>query len=246
MKAMSNTRSDHDRAENARQVKRKAVEFLNEIGGKMPRKQIRTFAEQLEIPYLVHFTRLENLESILAHGILPVDQFEEADTNPVINDQLRLDGHLDGISISIAFPNSQMFFKCRKDNEDSSWVILVLHPSIIWEKDCAFCRHNAADGRISCQPLNTLKTPQAFQELFSEIPGYQTRVEQCLKVYDPTDVQAEVLVFDVIEPELIGPIVFDSSAAKNRFNEIVGDRKTYAHAKDKGLFASRSYARKYQ
>jgi hypothetical protein len=219
---------------------------LNEIGGKMPRIRIRAFAEQLEIPYLVHFTRLENLESILEHGIFPVNRFEEVGTDPVINDQLRLDGHLDGISVSIAFPNSQMFYKCRKEDEGSNWVVLILAPSILWEKDCAFCKHNAADGRISCQPIDALKTHQAFQDLFSEVPGIQTRAEQCLKAFDPTDVQAEILVFDIIEPELIGPIVFDSSEVKNRYNEIVGDRRTYAHAKDKGLFASRGYARKYQ
>lgn len=214
---------------------------------KMPRTRIKTITEQLEIPFLVHFTRIDNLESILRNGICPVNRFGDIDTDshPVINDKLRLDGHSDGISVSIAFPNSQMFYKCRKDNEDASWAILLLHPSVLWDKECAFCKHNAADGRISCQPLNALKTDQAFEELFSEIEGHQTRAEQCLKKYDPTDVQAEILVFEVIEPEYIGSIIFESDTAKTDFAEIVGGRKTYVHSKNKGLFASRSYARKY-
>ena len=213
----------------------------------MPRAIIKTIAEQLEIPHLVHFTRIDNLESILKNGICPVNSFGDIDTDshPVINDKLRLDGHSDSISASIAFPNSQMFYKYLKNNEDTSWTILILYPSILWDKECAFCKHNAADGKISCQPLNTLKTPQAFVELFSEIDGHQTRAEQCLKKYDPTDVQAEILVFEVIEPEYIGSIIFDSTTAQTAFAEIVGGRKTYVHAKNKGLFASRSYARKY-
>lgn len=213
----------------------------------MPRTRIKSIAEQLEIPCLIHFTRIDNLESILRNGICPVDRFGDIDTDshPVINDKLRLDGHSDGISVSVAFPNSQMFYKYRKENENVSWAILILHPSILWNKECAFCKHNAADGRITCQPLNNLKTPQAFEELFFEIGGHQTRAEQCLKKYDPTDVQAEILVFDVIEPEYIYSIVFDSVTAQTVFAGIVGGRKTFVHAKNKGLLASRSYVRKY-
>jgi hypothetical protein len=131
------------------------------------------------------------------------------------------------------------------DNEGVNWVVLVLHPSVLWEKECAFCKHNAADGRISCLPLNSLKTPQAFQELFTEIPMFQMREDQALKNFDPTDVQAEVLVCDVIEPEMIVGVVFDSASTRDNYTIHMGGRKAYVHAKNKGLFASRSYVRKY-
>ena len=39
--------------------------------------------------------------------------------------------------------------------------------------------------------------------MFEEIDGLPARSEERLKSFDPTDVQAEVLVFDVIEPAYI-------------------------------------------
>ncbi len=211
----------------------------------MPKTQIREIAAQLAIPYLVHFTRATNLESIFANGIYPISRTDEIGVSPAINDELRLDGRRDGTSTSIAFPNCQMLYKYRMDNQGVEWAILVLRPSVLWVKDCAFCKHNAADARISGQPLQTLTTVQAFQGLFQEIEGITPRAEQNLKPYDPTDVQAEVLVFGVIEPGLIAGVVFDSTATKNKYSALVGDRKTWVHANNKGLFASRNYARKF-
>lgn len=214
----------------------------------MPRRAIREFAEELEIPYLLHFTRIDNISSIVEHGLYPVNLFHELDTTPVINDELRLDDHLDGISVSIAFPNSQLFYRFRKDAEEdggAEWAVFVLDRSILWEKDCAFCRHNAADGRISWQPVSTLKTLEVFQGLFSEIDTYPSRAEQCLKKYDPTDIQAEVLVFDVIEPELIRAIVFNSAEDKGAYADLMGEIRAFVHKPNKRFFASRNYVRKY-
>ncbi len=211
----------------------------------MPKTQIQAIAAQLEIPYLVHFTRATNLEHIFAHGIYPISRTNEIGVAPAINDALRLDRRCDGTSTSIAFPNCQMLYKYRMDNQSVEWAILVLEPSILWVKDCAFCKHNAADARISGQPLQALRTAQAFQELFHEIEGIVPRAEQNLKPFDPTDVQAEVLVFDVIEPGLIAGVVFDSAATKTKYSATIGDRKTWVHANNKGLFASRNYARKF-
>lgn len=211
----------------------------------MPKTQIREIAAQLTIPYLVHFTRATNLDSIFANGIYPIARADEVGVSPAINDALRLDGRSDGTSTSIAFPNCQMLYKYRMDNQGVEWAILVLNPSVLWVKDCAFCKHNAADARISSQHLQTLKTVQAFQGLFHETEGITPRAEQNLKPFDPTDVQAEVLVFDVIEPELIAGVVFDSTATKAKYSASVGNRKTWVHANNKGLFASRNYARKF-
>ena len=212
----------------------------------MPRQAIQTHATAVQVPYLLHFTRATNLPSIMAHGLYPISRAHEIGAVPDINDQLRLDGHRNGTSVSIAFPNSQMFFKYRKDCEGVEWAVLVLHPAALWTKDCAFCRHNAADARISGLPLAVLKTPQAFNEMFDEIEGHTSRKEQKLKAFDPTDVQAEVLVFDVIEPQYILGAVFEKTAVRDAYAAHLGERKSYLHANNKGMFASRGYVRKYQ
>lgn len=212
----------------------------------MSRQAIQTHATTIQVPYLLHFTRVTNLPSIMAHGLYPISRAHEIGAVPDINDQLRLDGHKDGTSVSIAFPNSLMFYKYRMNTKDVDWAVLILHPSLLWTKDCAFCRHNAADARISGVPLAELKTPEAFAGMFDEIEGHAPREEQKLKSADPTDVQAEVLILDVIEPQYMLGAVFEKAAVRDAYAAHLGERKSYLHANDKGMFASRGYVRKYQ
>lgn len=212
----------------------------------MPRHAIQARSTALHIPYLLHFTRAVNLPSVMAHGLFPIARAHEIGAVPAVNDELRLDGHRDGTSTSISFPNGPMFYKYRKDCAGVDWAVLIIHPAALWLKDCAFCRHNAADARISGQPLEMLKTPQAFEGLFEDIVGIPSRAEQALKPYDPTDVQAEVLIFDVIEPQFIVGAIFEVGAVRDAYAPHFGDRRLYLHANNKGMFASRGYARKYQ
>lgn len=209
------------------------------------RSLIYEISKRRQVPYLVHFTRAENLRSIITNGIYPLSRVNEVCRAPKINDTLRLDGRPDGISLSVAFPNSKMLYKYRMENKRSEWVILMLHTSILLSKNCAFCKHNAADARISKQPIELLKTSLSFLGMFDEIQGLTSRAEQNLNSFDPTDVQAEVLVFDVIEPSLITGIVFDSVYTKEKYVSVVGNRNTWIHANNKHFFASRNYARKF-
>lgn len=179
----------------------------------------------------------------MQHGLYPVSRTTEIGVTPAINDELRLDGHQDGTSLSIAFPNYRMFWKCRQDNVGVDWVVLGIHRSVLWIKDCAYCRHNAADARISHQPLDNLKTPFAFANMFDEIEGIQSRAEQRLRRFDPTDGQAEVLVFDVIEPRFIIGAVFDNATARDAHQGVLGNRRIILNSANKGYFASRSYVR---
>jgi hypothetical protein len=212
----------------------------------MTREAIQAYAEEIGVPYLLHFTRAVNVPSILTHGLYPIGRAHEVGALPQVNDQYRWDGHRNSTSVSIAFPNCQMLWKYRQENAEVDWAILVMPPSVLWTKQCAYCRHNAADARISSQPIDQLMTPSAFAGMFEEIVGLPTRAEQKLKPFDPTDVQAEVLVFDVVEPQQIVGVVFETTAAREMYLPHLGKLKTYVHASNKGLFASRGYARKYQ
>ncbi len=209
----------------------------------MPRQAIQAHATAIKVPCLLHFTRVVNLPSIMQHGLLPVSRAAEIGVAPAINDELRLDGHQDGTSLSIAFPNYRMFWKYRQDNVGVDWVVLGIHPSVLWTKDCAFCRHNAADARISYLPLGHLKTPAAFTGMFEEIDGTQSRADQKLKPFDPTDGQAEVLVFDAIEPNLIIGAVFDNAPVREAYQGLLGNRQILLNRANKGYFAARSYVR---
>ncbi|WP_394293737.1 DarT ssDNA thymidine ADP-ribosyltransferase family protein [Aeromonas rivipollensis] len=197
----------------------------------------------IDIPYLIHFTRVTNLPSILQHGIYPLSRTHEIGIIPNINDTLRLDGHKDATSLSIAFPNCRMFWKYRQDNPNVDWVVLAIHQSVLWTKNCAFCRHNAADARISGQELNQLRTHASFVGMYDEMPELQSRHEQKLKSYDPTDVQAEVLAFDIIEPNLIIGAAFNKATVKAAYEHHLGNRQVLLSRDGQDYFAARSFVR---
>lgn len=208
----------------------------------MPRPEIQAYSQERLIPHLLHFTRLDNLPSILQHGLLAVSEHGGLRNAPVINDELRLDGHLDGTSLSIGFPNYLMFNR-YKLLPNTEWVVLVIDPSVLWTKDCGFCQRNAATGLIAGQQLDALRTLAAFQGMFAEIEELGTRQEMRLLSYDPTDPQAEVLVFNQIEQNLITGIAFSSQLARNNYAGICGARNLFTHGSRSGFFATRTYVR---
>lgn len=197
---------------------------------------------ELDVKFLVHFTQVDNLPSILSHGIHPRGK-PRHNIEPAVNDSLRLDGHTDATSVSISFPNSRMFYKYRVAKLNSAWAILLLDKSILWTKTCAFCKHNAADARITGRTLQELCTPEAFLGMFAETPGLETRAQQRLKPYDPTDVQAEVLVFNIIPAKLIRAIIFESTTAMEKFAGRQSPNIKGLCKVSKMLFADRKYAR---
>lgn len=88
------------------QNKHQVTQVENHQSTENPRhKMIKAIAQRRGVFQLVHFTRVENVESILDHGIKPVSQLINDNSTFIRNDNMRLDNHLDAISMSISFPN---------------------------------------------------------------------------------------------------------------------------------------------
>jgi hypothetical protein len=154
-----------------------------------------------------HFTRIENLSSILSTGIVPRQYLEDSSTDFVYNDDYRIDGQKCASCLSISHPNYKMFYSLRRQNPEQEWVVIGCSPSILWLKECAFCHENAASGNVTPIPIGERKGIKAFQSLFNEVPGKPSRKELRLEDRYPTNPQAEVLVFDTIEPKFILGVV---------------------------------------
>lgn len=107
-----------------------------------------------------------------------------------------------------------------------------------------FCKHNAADARISSLPDEFLSSVEALKSMYEEFPEIASRAEQKLRPYDPTDVQAEVLIKDHIPPKYIVGVVFPDSRSKERYAHLTTKRKVIEHSRNKGFFAARSYVRR--
>ncbi|ENX4858843.1 TPA: DUF4433 domain-containing protein [Vibrio parahaemolyticus] len=214
----------------------------------MARKdEIEKILKERNITTLLHFTQLENLPSILEHGLQTKDELAE---DAKCNDELRLDNHTDTISMSIHHPNDPMFYKyrteLRKKDPKSDWCILGVRASILLEQDALFCKHNAASAAIIGKTEEDLRKPESLEGMFTELAGYESRSEQRLNDNDPTDVQAEILIKGTIPPEKIGAVVFTSRQAKKDNQELIGERDTRIHPERVTYLSRRDYQRKFK
>lgn len=210
----------------------------------MNKRQIKEYAQEIEIPYLLHFTHISNLESIIENGLLSRELVDELPHEVVTNDTGRYDGRENTISLSIAHPNDLMFYKYRENDEE--WCVLALNKKVLWELDCLFFKHNAADSRMSRLDDDELSTIDAFRSMYEEMDELDSREEQFLKPYDPTDKQAEILVFNEIPAEYILGVFVASRQIKKNYSDLLSDVQVKVNSPNKGVFASRLYRRKWQ
>lgn len=204
---------------------------------------IQEVLQEREITKLFHFTHSDNLSSILENGLLSrLELDEEANEyNYDFNDQDRIDGHPDAICLSISFPNARMFWKYRS-LKSGNWVLLELDPSILWTKDCAFYPTNAASNNVRFNDLALMKGREAFSALFlDEVFGIQRDANLPAKY--TTDVQAEVLVFEKIDPEYIVNTFHPNRESAQHFKNLYPqtNQSYYANLNGRTLYSQRQY-----
>lgn len=211
----------------------------------MSKKKIKEAAKKIEIPYLLHFTHISNLEGIFEEGIHSRDVVDKSGDEIKTNDEERYDGRTNTISLSIAHPNDVMFMKYhQKKFED--WGVIALSKSVLWELDCLFFKHNAASTEVSRMSDDELSTIDSFNSMYDEFDHLDSREDQCLKDFDPTDKQAEVMVIDHIPSKYILGVLLSDRKVKKSFKGVLKDGSIKINRPNKGVFASRLYRRKWQ
>jgi hypothetical protein len=172
------------------------------------------------IQTLVHFTREENLNSILKNGLHSVDSANENDIEIFVTDHQRLDRRLDAISTSISFPNYRMFYN-KRINLQGNWAVICLSPNILWEKSCDFYKHNAASNLMKTN--DNLSETSTLESMFEESVlnrngQHVERNQLYLPENTTTDPEAEVLISNYIDLKYITDICFESSVISNTYN----------------------------
>ncbi|TIS54334.1 MAG: DUF4433 domain-containing protein [Mesorhizobium sp.] len=172
------------------------------------RERIRHEAVRRGIPYLVHFTQAWNLPSIVTHGLLSRTELAERNLNVFLSDRSRLDEKDEAISVSISAVNCEMFKAKHRNCGPTSWVILLLDPSILWRHNCRFNCRNAARQEMK-KHGGFLGGTYGFRQMFSDDmrhPLFQAvshRAETGIPDFLTTRPDAEVQVFGSIAPEAI-------------------------------------------
>ncbi len=182
---------------------------------------IKDLVSQRSISTLIHFTREENLPSILENGLHSRESAEKNNIKIAISDAQRLDGHLEAISTSISFPNYRMFYPKRL-NLSGQWAVLCISPNVLWEKQCAFFKHNAAsnDMQFQKEPSDVINFESMFEQNSNKVNGginYRSNLN--LSDNQTTDPEAEVLVTDIIETKYITDICFLTQSEQIRFKK---------------------------
>ena len=201
------------------------------------KKKIQKFIDDRNVECCIHFTKVENLKSILQYGLLSKDEMDYKFLDYHYNDSLRLDGYTESISVSITFPNYKMLYKYRMENSSSRWVVLILDASLVLSLDCAFCFKNAASSSINSIAIEELKSYAALEDMFKENHIY-TRKEMNLSENEPTNPQAEILVFQNIPVEAIKFVIFEDFSDMQTHKHKL-DSMNIAYCRDYGYFGPR-------
>ena len=166
------------------------------------------------IDSVYHFTHKSNLASILEHGVLTRANLEKMSLKYEFNDQARLDGILDSISLSFSHPNFKMFYKYRKKTGENNWVVLKISPTLLYGREqnitdgiknfnylkkAVFCHTNAASNKMRNLSINERMTCNTFLEMF------ESPIGRSLPTYT-YDNQAEILYLGDIPVDFIEEI----------------------------------------
>ncbi|OJB33239.1 hypothetical protein BGV56_18720 [Burkholderia ubonensis] len=176
---------------------------------------MQNFVAQQGIEKLLHFTQLANVPSIIANGVVPRQVLENRGAPFQFNDAYRIDGYRGASSFSISWPNYKMFWGARQDRPGVHWAVIECEASVLWDKDCVFCVENAASNAVRAVPIDQRKGVPGIQALFGEVLGKPTRAEMGHPLHYPTNPQAEVLVFGIVEPRYINAIHVQDTASRN-------------------------------
>lgn len=197
-------------------------ELLSEA--EIRKQKIKALVAKRNIKALVHFTRIENLPSIIQQGLIGRNDLESKNIDVEINDKLRLDNATNAISTSISFPNYKMFYSYQKKSPSADWAVIKLDPCILWELDCAFNITNAAAKTTSKIPLEDRKTFEALEQMFDDRVGtVRDRLKLNIPENYPTDPQAEVLILDTVNPKHIQSICLNEKTKINNL-PLVADK----------------------
>lgn len=185
----------------------------------MNKKQAAIYQEATRrgIDTLLHFTPAPNTPSILAYGLLSIQDLQHRGIAYLNTDQMRLEGRPSAVSLSVHSINESMF-SAKRSEYRVEWAVLAIEASVLWTHRCEFSWQNAARSSIRGHK-GYRGGPWAFREMFEDRPmGIRdprpARETLLREERQPTDNAAEVQVLDPIHPDLIRAVIVGNETVR--------------------------------
>ena len=165
-------------------------------------QHLREILNARGINHLVHCTPLDNLESILTHGLVPVETISQSRTiHGVRTDRRRLDGNLTATCCSVQKPNTAHLRRGFRNIGEQA--VVIISPDVVLNKICAFYPRNAAARKFRFPSLRYWQRSERFEELFADNEARKDREGVRFPDNWTTNEEAEVHVFGNIETDYI-------------------------------------------
>ena len=135
-----------------------------------------------KVSYFYHFTNIVNLKSILANGILSVQEMRKRNISFSCTDKDRNDNQLNCISLSLTTTNKSMLY-AKKKNISTEWIVFEINSVTIISKfynRIYYCKYNASSPstiKILSDKGNYLRTINAFRNMFDENSQIKSQAE---------------------------------------------------------------------
>lgn len=180
--------------------------------------QIIKCLNRRKIRKLIHFTNIENLESILNYGLLPRKILEDRNISFKFTDADRHDHRKDCTSLSIEYPNFKMLYLKKKQYNDNFIVIVLDAISILLNEYKKYYLYiNAANKNAQYWlQKEELADPKYFDKMFME-SVIDIKRDCNIPDYITTDPQAEILYNGPISIKDILEIHFNDTESYNNF-----------------------------
>ena len=190
---------------------------------------IKTFLSR-KIQKLLHFTNVDNLESILTYGLQTRENMDKNGIISKISDYDRNDKRLDCTSLSIEYPNYQMLNYKRSCSPESVFCILVFdaHKILLGDTKKYYVNVNAANNNAAWWlEKEVLSESRYFEKMFAENILYKGKeyTRESIKVpFLTTHPQAEILLNGDIPVTDILEIHFANEQNYNHFSSVLKDK----------------------
>ncbi len=182
---------------------------------------IRNFLKKRKISYLTHFTRIENVRSILRYGILPraVVCGNKSLSAAKVSDRGLPDAWARMVPFNLSFPDYKLFTEIEGTDLSKCVVILIDAKVLCDYPFCFFPDHS--ENFINHAPAPNLVLTEGlsikeFKALFNDLDDVK-RDALDLESYYPTSPRTELLSFFPIPPAYIAQICFTSEYKFNQW-----------------------------